>query len=159
MSGASPPGLVPGAGGALPSPTCYVIDTSVAIKWYLPEVYQAEAQRFLDPSYDRYAPEFIHAELGSVLLKKVRRGEITADEGRRYLNQLAAAPLLTLEALPLRPASFEFAFQIGSSFYDGLFLALAMQLGGRFVTADDKLYRKVHGGPFAPWALWVADPF
>ncbi len=27
-----------------------------------------------------------HAELGSVSLKKVRRGEITADEGRRYLR-------------------------------------------------------------------------
>jgi predicted nucleic acid-binding protein len=147
------------AGGGPPrSPTSYVIDTSVAIKWYLPEVYQAEAQRFLDPAYDRHAPDFVHAELGSVLLKKVRRGEITADEGRRYLGQLAAAPLLTHEALPPRPVAFEVAMQIGCSFYDGLFLALAVQLGGRLVTADDKLYKKVRGGPFDPWALWVADP-
>jgi predicted nucleic acid-binding protein len=158
MTGPTPTGLQPVGGGAPPSPTTYVIDTSVAIKWYLPEVYQAEAQRFLDPAFDRHAPDFIHAELGSVLLKKVRRGEITADEGRQYLGHLAGAPLLTREALPLRPVAFEIATRIGCSFYDGLFLALALQLGGRLVTADDKLYKKVRGGPFDPWAVWVADP-
>lgn len=148
----------PAAGGPPPSPTVFVVETSVAIKWYLPEAHQAEAQRLLDPAYDRHAPDFAHAELGSVLVKKVRRGEITADEARRYLGQLASAPLMTHGGLPLRPAAFEVALRVGCSFYDGLFLALAMQLGGRMVTADDKLYKKVQGGPFDTWALWVADP-
>jgi predicted nucleic acid-binding protein len=139
-----------------PSPTTFVIDTSVAIKWYLPEVHQPEALRFLDPSFDRHAPDFIHSELGSVLLKKVRRGEVSSGEGRRYLGQLAAAPLLAQDALPLRPLAFEVALRIGSSFYDGLFLALAMQLDGRLVTADDKFYRKIQASPFDPWAVWVA---
>jgi predicted nucleic acid-binding protein len=158
MTGPASPGPSSPAAGPSPAPTTFVIDTSVAIKWYLPEVHQAEAQRFLDPAFDRHAPDFLHAELGSVLLKKVRRGEITADEGRQYLGHLAAAPLLTQEALPLRPAAFEVAMQLGCSFYDGLFLALALQLDGRLVTADDQLYRKAQGSRFAPWILWVADP-
>jgi predicted nucleic acid-binding protein len=144
--------------GPAPSPTVFVIDTSVAVKWYLPEVYQTEAQQFLDPRYDRNAPDFIHAELGSVILKKVRRGEINDEEGRRYQSLLATAPLLTQEALPLRAAAFEIALRIGGSLYDGLFLALAIQMGGRLVTADDKLYRKVRGGALAPWMLWITEP-
>jgi predicted nucleic acid-binding protein len=56
----------------------------------------------------------------------------------------------------LRPLAFEVVLRIGSSFYDGLFLALAMQLDGRLVTADDKFYRKIQASPFDPWAVWVA---
>jgi len=136
-----------------PSPSTFIIDTSVVIKWYLPEIYQSEAQRFLDPVLDRHAPDLLHAELGSVLLKKLRRREINVDECRMYLGRLSAVPLISHEALPLR----QVALEIGSSFYDGLFLALALQLGGRLVTADSKLYRKIQSSPFDPWALWVAN--
>ena len=90
-----------------PSPSTFIIDTSVVIKWYLPEIYQSEAQRFLDPMFDRHAPDLLHAELGSVLLKKVRRREIKVDECRMYLGQLPSVPLISHEALPLRQAALE----------------------------------------------------
>ena len=140
-----------------PSPSTFIIDTSVAIKWYLPEIYQSEAQRFLDPVCDRHAPDLLHAELGSVLLKKLRRREIKVDECRLYLGRLSAVPLISHEALPLRQVALEIGLQIGSSFYDGHFLALALQLGGRLATADFKLYRKIQGSPFDPWAFWITN--
>ena len=99
-----------------PSPSTFIIDTSVAIKWYLPEIYQSEAQRFLDPVCDRHAPDLLHAELGSVLLKKLRRREIKVDECRLYLGRLSAVPLISHEALPLRQVALEIGLQIGSSF-------------------------------------------
>src|SRR4051794_39099739 len=43
--------------------------------------------------------------------------------------------------------------QLGYSLYDGLLLAPALQLGGRLVTVNDKLYRKVRGEPFSPRSL------
>jgi len=141
-----------------PSPSTFIIDTSVAIKWYLPEIYQSEAQRFLNPVFDRHAPDLLHAELGSVLLKKLRRREIKVDECRLYLGRLSTVPLISHEALPLRQVALEIGLQIGSSFYDGVFLALALQLGGRLVTADFKLYRKIQGSPFDPWAFWITNP-
>ncbi len=140
-----------------PSPSTFIIDTSVAVKWYLPEIYQSEAQRFLEPVLDRHAPDFLHAEIGSVLLKKVRRREISVDECRAYLVQLSSIPLIPHEGIPLRLVALEIGLRIGSSFYDGLFLALALQLGGWLVTADDKLYRKVRGSLFDAWAIWVTD--
>ena len=66
-----------------PSPSSFVIDTSVAIKWYLLEIYQSEAHRFVDPAFDRHAPDLLHAELGSVLLKKRVGREITVDNAVR----------------------------------------------------------------------------
>ncbi len=140
-----------------PSPSTFIIDTSVAIKWYLPEIYQSEAQRFLDPVFDRHAPDLLHAELGSVLLKKLRRREIKVDECRLYLGRLSTVPLISHEALPLRQVALEIGLQIGSSFYDGLFLALALQLGGRLVTADSKLYRQIESSPFDSWAFWITN--
>ena len=140
-----------------PSPSTFIIDTSVAVKWYLPEIYQSEAQRFLDPVFDRHAPDLLHAELGSVLLKKLRRREIKVDECRLYLGRLSTVPLISHEALPLRQVALEIGLQIGSSFYDGLFLALALQLGGRLVTADSKLYRQIESSPFDSWAFWITN--
>ncbi len=145
------------AGRQPPTQSTFIIDTSVVIKWYLPEIHQLEAQRFLDPVFDRHAPEFLHAELGRVLLRKVRRREITDDECRRCLSRLSAVPLIPHEALPLRHAALEIGLHIGSSFYDAFFLALAVQVGGRLVTTDSKLYSKIQVSPFDPWALWVTD--
>ena len=65
----------------------------------------------------------------------MRRREIKVDECRLYLGRLSAIPLISHEALPLRQVALEIGLQIGSSFYDGLFLALALQLGGRLVRA------------------------
>jgi predicted nucleic acid-binding protein len=64
-----------------------------------------------------------------------------------------------IETLPLRQVALEIALQIGSSIYDGLFLALALQLGGRLVTADSKLHRTIQSSPFDPWSFWIDDSF
>lgn len=133
----------------------FVIDTSVAIEWDLPGIHQVAALRFLDPTFDRYAPDVLHAELGSVVLKKVRRRELTAGEARESLDRLVSLPLIVLETLPLRPAAFAVALEIGASFYDALFLTLAIHLGGRLVTADQKLYRKVVCSSLDSWILRV----
>jgi predicted nucleic acid-binding protein len=40
-------------------------------------------------------------------------------------------------------------------YYDGIYLALAEQVGGQFVTADDRFYRKA--GHLFPWIVWLGD--
>ena len=44
---------------------------------------------------------------------------------------------------PMIDPAFVLAAEVGSSLYDGLFLALAIQLGGQLVTADEKLFTKI----------------
>jgi predicted nucleic acid-binding protein len=43
------------------------------------------------------------------------------------------------------------------SLYDGLFLALAIRLGGQLVTADQKLFKKIKISQHADRARWVED--
>ena len=55
----------------------FVVDASVAIKWWVPEVHSADALRYLDPDIGREAPDLLLAEAGNILWKKVNRGELT----------------------------------------------------------------------------------
>jgi predicted nucleic acid-binding protein len=54
----------------------YVVDASVAVKWYLPEPESDAAGRLLDPEHDLIAPDLLFAEVGNALWKRWRRGEI-----------------------------------------------------------------------------------
>ena len=71
MSGAPDAGSSDALAGTMPSPMSYVVDTSVALKWYIPEVGSAEARHYMGPGIDRHAPDLLplegaHALLGSV---------------------------------------------------------------------------------------------
>jgi predicted nucleic acid-binding protein len=137
----------------------YVIDTSVAVKWYIPETFSDEAKRYLDKGLDRHAPDYLSAEAASVVLKRVRTRDpalrLTFDEGRMVLVALQTAPIQFHESRPLIDPAFALAQQIGASLYDGLFLALALRLDGQLVTADEKLFKKIEAGPYAVRVRWV----
>jgi predicted nucleic acid-binding protein len=138
-----------------------VIDTSVAVKWYIPEAFSAEAKRYLGKGLDRHAPGYLLAESASVVLKRVRTRDpalrLTRDEARIVLAALQTAPIQFHEFRPLIELSFALAEEIGSSLYDGLFLALALQLGGQLVTADEKLFKKIRASQYADHVRWVED--
>jgi predicted nucleic acid-binding protein len=171
MSGGPPAGEaapVPGPTGALAAAIeravaaarpPYVIDTSVVVKWYIPEAFSAEARRYMARGVDRHAPDYLPAEAASVVLKRVRTKNpalrLTHDEGLLVLAALGTAPVQLHAAVPLIQPAFALAAEVGASLYDGLFLALAVQLGGQVVTADEKLLKKVQAGPHAAHVRWV----
>lgn len=141
----------------------YVIDTSIAAKWYIPEDHSAEARLYMGSGIDRHAPDLLPIEAGHALLKRVRSADpnrhLPRDQARRVVAALrASAPIQYHPSLSLLEPAFALAEQIGASIYDGLFLALAIQLDGRIVTADRKFYDKIVASPHAARAFWVADP-
>src|SRR5207302_11151721 len=91
----------------------FVVDASVAIKWFVPEVHAASASRLLDPANALHAPDLIFPEVGNILWKKVRRGELTEDEGREVLQGLAVVPMAVHPSPPLLSAAFEIAVRTG----------------------------------------------
>jgi predicted nucleic acid-binding protein len=149
----SPPGLVTAD---------FVIDAGIAIKWYVPEVLEAESKRVLDRSYSLHVPELFFAEFGNILWKKARVlkvPEITVQEGRGILDLLLQVPLTVHPMAPLIGAAYDAA--VGperSTVYDCCYLALARDLGCRLVTADRAFYDAMRANPHGTLIHWVADP-
>jgi predicted nucleic acid-binding protein len=140
----------------------FVIDTSVATKWYIPEEHSTEARLYMGPGIDRHAPDLLPIEAAHALLKRVRTADpnrhLPRDQARRIIAILRdAAPIQYHPSLSLLEPAFALAEQIGASVYDGLFLALSIQIDGRVVTADRKFFDKIIASPHAPRAHWVAD--
>jgi predicted nucleic acid-binding protein len=136
----------------------FVVDASVAIKWWVPEVHSADALRYLDPDIGREAPDLLLAEAGNILWKKVNRGELTRAEAEGIAADLVQADVVIHPVGPLLVVSLRIALETGRSSYDCAYLALAEAIGAAVVTADRRLYNALQGGPYASLIHWIEDP-
>ena len=96
-------------------------------------------------------------EVGSILWKKIRRGELTERQGRMIVEAFLIVSVLKHPTTPLLKPAFEGALRAAQTVYDWTYLALAVSLNCQMVTADEKFYRTLLGGPLAANLLWVAD--
>ena len=134
-----------------------VVDASVVAKWFLDDAHAPAALRLLDGRRRLHVPDFCLVEMDSILWKWIRRGEMSEAEARDIREALRKFPLRLHPAIPLLDPAFEIANRTGRSVYDCLYLALAALLKIPLVTADQRLYRSLAGGPFAQHLVWIAD--
>lgn len=132
-----------------------VVDASVLAKWFFPEVHASAARRLRDARYELHAPDFALLELANLYGKKVRRGELTAEEAAAVLDLTHALPVRQHRWQGILDPAFGLSLETSRSLYDCLYLALALSLGGSVVTADRKLYDALQAGPHASHLLWV----
>ena len=135
----------------------FVVDASVAIKWFLPEVHGDAALRLLDADHNLLVPDLLFPEIGNILWKRVRRGEATAKEAAATLNAFVALPLRVHPCRRLLPLALEIAVRVQRSVYDSLYLAVAVLQNCPLVTADLKLYNTLKSGPLSANLLWVGN--
>jgi predicted nucleic acid-binding protein len=135
----------------------YVVDASVGIKWFLPEIHSEAASRLQFLNASLHVPAFFHLELGSVLSKRIRRNELTSEEGEAILKELKQIPLQKHSNERLFKPAFALALQTKQSLYDCLYLALAETIDGQVVTADRKFYSSLASGQYGQSALWVEE--
>jgi predicted nucleic acid-binding protein len=126
--------------------TRLVVDASVAIKWFIPEELSQDARRVLAAEYELLAPDLLWAELGNVLWKKHRRGELEERMAIQLLRDFARMPLRFHPAERWTGAALELAIRYGVTVYDGLYLALAAGHECRVVTADLRLQEACRSG-------------
>jgi predicted nucleic acid-binding protein len=135
----------------------YVVDASTAVKWYVPEEYSDEAVLLLDKQHELFAPELILPELGNIIWKKVRQGELTEAEGNKIIKAFQAAGVVTIPHTSLLSAAYTGAVLSSLTVYDWTYLALAVSLDCEFVTADEKFYRALVAPRLKKNLLWVGD--
>ncbi len=127
-----------------------VVDSSVVIKWYVPEVLSAESLRVRNGNQPLRAPDFLDVEVAAILWKKIRRGVMTRTVADSILTDLAGLTVITRHpTIPLVAPAFDIADRSNRTVYDCLYLALAVQLGGVMVTGDDKLVNALVSTPWA----------
>ncbi len=134
-----------------------VVDASVAIKWFVPEVYAAPAHRLLRQDTTLLAPDLVWAEVGNALWRKWRAGELTATEVERILSDFRRFPLRIHSGESLYGVAWAVAQASGRTFYDCLYLALAMSSGCPVVTADRRFFNGLANAPWIDHCLWVED--
>ena len=135
----------------------FVVDASVAIKWFLPEIHSDAALRLLAQQHTLHAPDLIFAEFGNVLWKRVRKNEISKNEATATLEGLLTLHLQVQPSQSLVPLALEIACGANRTVYDSLYLAAALALQSPLVTADAKFHRALSKGPFLAHLLWVED--
>jgi predicted nucleic acid-binding protein len=123
----------------------YVLDSSVALKWVLPEVDSTKAIRLRDEYrnglHELLAPDIFPSEIANGLASAERQKRIRTGEAAIILNDiLSAAPALH-HSSPLLIRAMESAISTKHAVYDCTYLALAEAEGCELVTADDQFAR------------------
>jgi predicted nucleic acid-binding protein len=136
----------------------YVVDANVAVKWFVPEHLSDEATRLLDDRHELACPDLLWPELGNVLWKKARAGQLTAQEAARIVQSLDEFPLTVFPSRLVLEGALEIALGTGRSVYDSVYVALAVALECPLVTADERLVNSLAGGALAAHVVWVAAP-
>lgn len=135
----------------------FVLDASVALKWFLPEEQSEHALRLRAASADLHVPAFFLLEFGHVVCKKQRRRELSMDDAVYIVRIIRSVALRRHEDAALLPRALELALRLNSGLYDCMYLALAIELDCRLVTADRRLTRLVRGTTLADSVLWIED--
>ena len=135
----------------------YVVDASVAAKWFFSEVHHQAARRIVDDRNDLHVPDFFLIEMDNALCKRIRRGDITAAEAGRIRGALRRSSVRLHPFGPLLDSAYAIAAGSGRGVYDCLYVALAALVGGPVVTADRRLYDGLAGGDYARHVLWIED--
>ncbi len=132
-----------------------VVDASVAAKWLVPEVLSEGAVGLLDPGNELVVPELFWAEVGNILWKKARAGELQKIEALTRFDAVASMGLRTISNQVVARRAVQVALATGRTVYDSIYIALAMHEGCRFVTADERLVKGLGGTPYREHAVWL----
>lgn len=124
-----------------------LVDTSVAIKWFVAEDGQAEAELLIGESLA--APDLLLVEASNALWKKWRKRELAREHATMAQAMLASF----VELRPSRPfaeQALAIAFELGHPVYDCVYLAMSEAMDVPMVTADVRLQARCKGTRFEP---------
>src|SRR5438128_1460036 len=124
-----------------------VVDSSVAVKWVVPEAHTDKALRvrddFRNGATNLLAPDVFPIEVGHALTRAERQGRIAVPQsGLLLADVLTTLPDLH-PSLPLLLRACEISSQMRVGIYDCLYVALAEREGCELITADDKLVKSL----------------
>jgi predicted nucleic acid-binding protein len=123
----------------------FVLDTSDAFKWLVPEADSDKANRLRDEfraaTHELIAPDFFHVELAHALTRAERQGRIAVGDASLLWSDAMTTPPDLVPSLSLTGRAIAISAPHRVAVYDCVYVALAEQEGCEFVTADDRLVK------------------
>lgn len=123
-----------------------VVDSSVVLRWVLPEPGRHSALALLGSfeagAIDLIAPRLLMEQVASILSERCREGLLSRESAQRALHfARERQPMLPASDSDYLPAAFSLSLQHNVSLWDAIYLALAVAADCGLVTAD----RQFHG--------------
>lgn len=123
-----------------------VVDASLVFKWLVNEADSEKAfslaEAWNEIGTQTVAPYFMPAEVTNILRQRVRREEMSIEEGLRLIEKMLLSGIELYHSLDIHLRALELASQLGQgAAYDSHYLALAELLDCEMWTADERFYR------------------
>jgi predicted nucleic acid-binding protein len=136
----------------------YVVDASIAIKVYVPEIHSAHAIRFFSDEHELIVPEFMLAEFANIVWKKsALLGELTEAESKTIVDAVRELPLGYYYTSGLLTDALQIALTTKRSIYDSLYIALAASQGCQLMTDDRKLCESLQSTSLAAFVTLIEN--
>ena len=135
----------------------FVVEPAIAVKWFVPEEHSSPAARLLDGGNELIVPDSHLFNVGQIITRKVRLGELSPDEGFQVIDAVKAVPGRLQPSQPLLEPALRIAAALDLPLGDGLGLTVAIHADCRLVTASRTFYERIQGTPFAVHVKWVGD--
>ena len=131
----------------------------MAVKTILKEVDSDKALRLIDEYrkglHELFAPEIFHVEIAHALTRAERQGRIFPPQATLGWKSIMADCPLLFASLPMMLRALDISSSLRIGIYDCLYVTLAEREGCEFVTADDKLFNKLH--PLFPFIVLLSS--
>jgi predicted nucleic acid-binding protein len=136
-----------------------VVDSSVAIKWFVVEPYSVEAHALLEAyqagTLTLLAPDLLYAEVGNIVWKKHRFQGLAAEDADAVLAAFRLVSFVVTSGAALLEDAYRLAVTHQRTVYDAMYLALSLREHCRWVTADERIVNAL--GTLFPQIIWVAN--
>lgn len=118
-----------------------VVDTSGVVDFLLGLVVAREVEALVSVEGELAAPDLVVFEVLAVLRREAHRGEVSEERAAAAVLDLGDLPIALFPSLPLRQRAWSLRGNLTAA--DGLFVALAEQLGEPLATKDGALWAEV----------------
>jgi predicted nucleic acid-binding protein len=136
-----------------------VIDSSVAIKWFVVEPLTIQARLILNEyqtaKLTLLAPDLIFAEIGNIVWKKHLYQGLAANDARLIIDAFSTLNFVLTSNAVLLHEAYRLAIDLRHTVYDALYIALSIRENCSFVSADERLVNAVKG--IFSNVFWVGD--
>jgi len=138
-----------------------VIDASVLIKFYIPEILSDRAQSLLDSvqqgEVSLLAPDLVYSEAGNILWKKHHLKELTRSEVEEISDALLLLPINIESSKGLLPLAIQVGMAYGITVYDAMYVTLSRIHETRMITTDKRLYERLAKTDLKKYVTWLGS--